>query len=163
MLELQLALLSFTELIGLALDLALLQIEIHEHRDLRAEHIGIEGLEHVVHGTHRVSLEHVRVFLVDGAQEDDRDRARPLARLDDLRDLEAVHARHLHIQKDRREIFAEHVLERFGTRVGANQALTQRLENRFEREQILRPVVHEEKVDLFFAHTTLLAPTVAGS
>ena len=104
MLQLQLAFLGFAQQLRLPLQLPLFGEEIHEHRHLRAQHIGIEGLEHVIDGPHRVSLEDVRVFLADGAEEDDRDRARPLTRLDDLRDLEAVHAWHLHVEENRREI-----------------------------------------------------------
>src|SRR6202521_2623915 len=141
MLQLPLALLALAQQVALPLDLALLEIEIHEHRDLRSQYVGIERLEHVVHGAHRISLEHVRVFLADRAQEDDRDGSRLLARLDDLRHLEAVHPRHLDVEKYRRELRSENLLQRIGPGVGTNQKLAEGLENRLEREKVLGPIV----------------------
>jgi len=163
MLELELALLAVAQKVALPLDLALLEIEIHEHRHLRSQHVGVEGLEHVVHRAHRVTLEDVRVFLADRAQEDDRDGSRFLARLDDLRDLEAVHTRHLDVEQDHGEFLAQHPLQSFRPRVGANQILAELLENRFEREKIFRSIVDEEDVDALVAHTVCLTPTFARS
>src|SRR5438128_1373643 len=146
MLQLQLALLGTTQQLGLSLQLTLLDEKIDEHRDLRSKHVRIERLEHVVNGAHRVALEYVRLLLVDGAQEDDRYRARSLTRLDDLGHLEAVHARHLYVEQNRGEVQNQYLLESFGSRVGANENLPQRLEDRFQREKILCTIVDEEDV-----------------
>src|SRR2546423_6279656 len=111
--QLKLALLGVAKQPRLPLHLALLDEEIDEHRDLHSEYVRIERLEDVVDGSHRVALEDVRLFLVDGAEEDDRDRPRSLARLDDLSDLESTHVRHLYVEQDRREFHLEHALQRF--------------------------------------------------
>ena len=125
-LELELALLGIAKQLALPLQLPLLEEKIDEHRDLRSQHIGVERLEDVVDGTHRVALEHIRVFFADRAQKDDRDRARSLARLDDLGHLEAVHARHLHVQKHHREIEGQHLPEGLGSRARAHEHLAER-------------------------------------
>ena len=123
MLQLQLTLLGIAQQLGLSLQLTLFDEKIDEHCDFRSQHIRIERLEHVVNGAHRVTLEYVRLLLVDGAEEDDRYRARSLTRLDDLGHLEAVHARHLYVEQNRGEVQNQYLLESFGSRVGANEDL----------------------------------------
>src|SRR4051812_34442476 len=115
MFELQLALLALTEQVSLPLDLALLEIQVDEHCDFRSENVRVEGLEHVINGAHGVALEHVRVFLADRAQEYDRDRARLLSGLDDLRYLETVHSRHLDVEQDGGKLSRENVFQCFRT------------------------------------------------
>ena len=70
---------------------------------------GIEGLHQVVDGAHVVAAEDVLCVLGDRGQEEDRDRARPLAVLDQLGGLEAVEPRHLDVEQDRRELVLEEV------------------------------------------------------
>ena len=86
-----------------------------------------------------------------------------LARLDDLRHLEAVHPRHLDVEQYRREIVRENLLQRLRPGVGANQNLAERLEDRLEREKVLGAIVDEEEVDALVTHTAFLAPTFARS
>jgi hypothetical protein len=78
-----------------------LAIELDERRDLRAQDVRVVRLEDVVHRADLVSAEHLLALLVDRGQEDDRDLRGPLAALDELGRLEAVHARHLDVQQDR--------------------------------------------------------------
>ena len=154
--QLQLAFFRFPQQLRLALQLSLFDEQVHEHRDLRAQHIRIEGLEHVIDGAHRIALEDISVFLADGAEENDRNGARSLARLDDLGYLEAVHPRHLHVEQNRRELPFQHAAQRVGARIGANQSLTERLQNPLQRQEILRSIVHDENLDRLVAHTAFL-------
>src|SRR4051794_18971360 len=132
MFELQLALLALTQQISLPLNLVLLEVQVDEHGDLRSENVGVEGLEHVVDRAHRVALEHVRVFLADRAQENDGDRARLLSGFDDLRYLETVHPGHLDVEEDGGELSRKNVLQRFRARSSSDEALSERLEDRFQ-------------------------------
>jgi len=152
MAQLELAPLALAQQLVLQLDLLLLAIEIDEDADLRAQDIGLERLEHVVHRADRVALEDVRLLLADRGQEDDRDVARPLTGLDQARRVEAVHARHLDVEQDDRELTRQQVLERLFARIGADQRLRERLEDRFERQQVLRAIVDEQDVDFVGAH-----------
>ena len=63
---------------------------------------------------------------------------RALARLDQPRGLEAVHARHLHVEQDHGEVALEQAAQRGLARLRAHESLAERLENRLEREQVLR-------------------------
>src|ERR1019366_4755189 len=145
MLQLELSQLALRQKLCLLAKLLLFQIEIDEHCDFRPEHVGIERLEHVVHGAHRIALEDVRVFHVGGAEEKDRYVARLLARLDDLRSIEAAHLRHLNVEQNRREIVLTHALQSFLSRVRGDESLTERLQDRLEREEILRPVINQKQ------------------
>ena len=71
---------------------------------------------------------------------------RPLALLDQLRGLEAVHARHLDVEQDRRELLVEQAPQRLLARRGADEVGLERLEDRLQGEQVLRPVVDEQQL-----------------
>jgi hypothetical protein len=71
-----------------------------------------------------------------------------LSRLDHLGRLEAVQARHLHVEQDHRELTLEQAAQRVFARLGAHESLPERLEDRLEREQILGPIVDQQDVDL---------------
>ena len=123
---------------------AALALEVAEDADLRAQHVGLEGLEHVVDGARLVAAGDLGDVGAHRGQEDDRRRAAALAPADELRGLEAVHARHLHVEQDDGEVLLQQRLERLLARPGRAQAHLQRLEHRREREQVLRPVVDEQ-------------------
>ena len=94
------------ELLGLLADLPVLLPQLDEDRDLRAQDLRVERLEDVVDRADLVAAEDVLLLLRERRQEDDRDRARPLALLDHLGRLEPVHARHLDVEQDDREVVA---------------------------------------------------------
>ena len=123
---------------------AALALEVAEDADLRAQHVRLEGLEHVVDGARLVAAGDLGDVGAHRGQEDDRRGAAALAPADELRGLEAVHARHLHVEQDDGEVLLQQRLERLLARPGRAQAHLQRLEHRREREQVLRPVVDEQ-------------------
>ena len=71
---------------------------------------------------------------------------RPLPLLDQLRGLEAVHARHLDVEQDRRELLVEQPPQRLLARRGADEVGVERLEDRLQGEQVLGPVVDEQQL-----------------
>src|SRR6185437_12986866 len=83
---------------------------------------------------------------------------RPFPRLDDLGDLEAVHARHLHVEENRRKLGLQHAAQRFRAGVGAHQFLAEGFENRLQCQEVLGAVVDEKNVD-GVAHTGTVLPT----
>jgi hypothetical protein len=82
--------------------------------------------------------------LLIGRQEDDRDVLRALTRLDQARGLEAVDPRHLNVEQDDGEVVEEELAQRLVARVRPDQRLIERLEDRLQREQVLRPVVDQQ-------------------
>jgi hypothetical protein len=84
-----------------------LAVEVDEDRDLRAQNVRIERLEEVVDRSGGVALEDVDLFLRDRRQEDDRNRPRLRALLDQRRGLEAVESRHLRVHQDHGDVVDE--------------------------------------------------------
>ncbi len=84
----------------LALDLACLEIEVDENRDLGLQDEGVDRLEHHVHGAGRIGLRRCELVAEDRGQEDDRNVTRALAGPDQLGRLVAVHARHVQVEQD---------------------------------------------------------------
>ena len=76
-----------------------LPLELAEDLDLRAQHGRLERLEHVVDGARVVARGDLVDLGADGGQEDDRRRTAALAAADEAGGLEAVHARHLHVEE----------------------------------------------------------------
>ena len=120
-LALVLALLEVAKLLRLALDLLRLLEQVHEHGDLRAQHLRLDGLEQVIDGADRIALEHVRLAHAGSRQENDRGVTGPVAFADQGRRLESVHAGHEHVHQDEREIVPEQTAQRLGTRMGLDQ------------------------------------------
>ena len=133
--------------LALTLQLRVLAVQLDEDRDLRAQHLRVERLEEVVDGARGVAAEHVPLLLRDRGQEDDRDRLRPLALLDQLRGLEPVETRHLDVEQDAREVLVEERPERLLAGLRADEVLAERLEDRAQGDEVLLAVVDEQQVD----------------
>ena len=67
-----------------------------------------------------------------------------LARADQLGGLKAVHVRHLHVQENGREIVVQQMTQRFHAGSRQHQLLAQTIQRRFQRDQILRRIVHQQ-------------------
>jgi len=61
--------------------------------------------------------------------------------------LEPIHLRHFYIQKNRGEILLEQVTQRFRSGVCQYQILSQSIQSGFERDEILRRIVHQQDLD----------------
>ena len=86
--------------------------------------------------------------VVDRADEDDRRRlgARPLP--DHLRGLEAVHPRHVHVEQDDGEILLEQAAQRLLAGPRLDEILIQLLQQHLVREELIRPVVDDQDINL---------------
>ena len=73
---------------------------------------------------------------------------RALARADQARGLEAVDARHAHVEQDHREVVLEREAQRLLARLRHHQVLPERREQLLQREQALRLVVDEQDLRL---------------
>ena len=121
-----------------------LALELGEDGDLGAQHDGLEGLEHVVHGAGLVAAQHVGHVGADRGQEDDRRARAAFAPADVLRRLEAVHARHLDVEQHDGEILVEQRAQRLLARARRHEPHIERFEHGGQREQVLGPVVDEQ-------------------
>jgi hypothetical protein len=133
-------------------ELGLRPLELDEHPDLAAQDRRVHGLEDVVDGPLRVAAEHVAGVGADPGDEDDRDVAGPLPPLDQGRRLEAVHARHAGVEQDQGELVVQQPPERLLARAGAHQLVTQRLQDRLHRQEVLGLVVDQQDARLVIAH-----------
>jgi hypothetical protein len=80
----------------------------------------------------------------DGGEEDDREVPRLLPRLDQAGGLEPVHVGHLDVEQHGGELATQQLAQRLLARTGAHQLEPERLEHRFEREQVVGPIVDEQ-------------------
>ena len=140
--------LVLAEQFGLPPDLLPGPMELHEHSDLGPKHLGHDRLEQKVHRPDGVAPEHVRVGALVGGQEDDRSVPRAVALPDQVGELEAVHAGHLDVHQDQREVVAQQPAQRLDAGAGPDEVLTQLAQRRLEDEEVAGRVVDHEDVDL---------------
>ena len=127
---------------GAQLGALLLQLE--QHRDLRAQHVRVDRLQHVVHGAGRVAARDLLGVRVPRGQEDDRGVLVALPALDQLDGLEAVQPRHPDVHDDHGEVVLEEPLERLLARRRGDHLAAERLQHGPESHQALRLVVDHE-------------------
>ena len=140
-------LLAAPALLGLPLHARGLLVEVHEDPDLGAEDLGVDRGADVVHRPQRVDPRDV-LLVVLGGEEDDGRRLRALALADEGGGLEAVHARHVHVQQDHREVLVQDVLQRLLARLGLDQVLAELGQDGLQDDELVGTVVHEEDADL---------------
>ena len=103
--------LAFRALFRLHRRLAAHLVELDEHAHLGLQDFGDDGREQEVDGARRVALR--RMHVVDEGGEENDGRMRRLAALADERGgLEPVHARHVDVEQDDREVVPQDQLER---------------------------------------------------
>jgi hypothetical protein len=86
--------------------------------------------------------------VVHRADEDDRRRlgARTLA--DERRGLEAVHARHVHVEQDDGELLLQQATQCLLARRCLDQILTELLQQHLVREELIRAVINDQDIYL---------------
>ena len=126
----------------LASQLLVLLVQLDEDRHLRAQDLGVEGLEDVVDRTRRVTPEHLLLVLRDRGDEDDRHVARAFALLDQRRRVEAVELGHLHVEQDHGDLVPQQLPQRILAGMRVDEVLAERLQDGLEGEQVLGAVVH---------------------
>ena len=121
-------------------------------RDLVAQDLRVERLRQVVDRARAVAAEHVGVLEHVRREEQDRDLAKPLRPLDDLRELDAVDARHLDVEDDRGDVVLEQHAQRAVGVLGAQHRVAVGVEHGLERIEVARLVVDQEQLDLVVEH-----------
>ena len=138
---------ALRQLFGLPPDFLRFPEQLDEDRDLRPQDLRFEGLEDVIDGAQRVAAGDVGLALDGRGEEDDRRVARLLPVADERGGLEAVHAGHVHVQEDDREVLLEQMHQRLRAGAGVPQRPPFTREHGFQREQVLRFVVDEQDLD----------------
>ena len=124
--------------------LGALLLELEQHRHLRAQHVGVDRLEHVVDRARGVAARDVLGVGITGGQEDDRGVLVPLAALDQLDGLKPVEARHPDVHDDDREVLVEEVLQRLLPGRRGDHLAAERLQHGAQSDEALRLVVDYE-------------------
>jgi hypothetical protein len=129
------------------LQFAALAEQLDQDHDLAAQDLRDHRHHHVVDRAELVALQAVHVGDVDRGDEDDRRALEARMLVDHARGLEAVHAGHVDVEQDQRELLLHQPLERVHAGTGLDQAFAQRLQDRAVREQPSRLVVDQQDVD----------------
>ncbi|SRR5260221_10729959 len=127
----------------LALNLLGFLEKLDEHGDLRAQDDRVDRLEHIIYRAHRIAAQLVLRLLVHRRQEDDRNALGLVARADHPGGFVAVHARHVDIEQDDRELALQQVAQRLLARAGEND-LAEILEYGCDGQQVALVIVDEE-------------------
>jgi hypothetical protein len=132
-------------LVGALPQLVVQAMELHQGLHLAAQDVRHDRREDVVDGAERVATG--RVHLVgEGGDEDDRRVRRLAPRPDELRRLEAVHARHVHVEQDHRALVVEQPAQGLLAGGSGDDVLVQLLEDGPEHHALVEPVVDDEDV-----------------
>ena len=134
------------------LELPGLAIELGEHLDLGAQHVGDDRDRHVVHRAHRVAAQAIHVGEMHRGDEDDRRLLKPRMLPDHGRELEAVELRHAHVDQHDGDLALEQLLERLARRARLDQVLAELLEHHLVAQELGRLVVDQQDVDCILHH-----------
>jgi hypothetical protein len=108
--------------------------EIDEYARLGAQNLGQDRLVQKIHGTELVCSEDFAVFVRLCGDEDDRRPVCTIALSDPPSDLETVHRRHVHIEKQEREIAFREQTQCGLPRVRGHHSNAELVEDRRERD-----------------------------
>ena len=130
------------------LELAGLAVEVDEHLDLGAQHLGNHRHRDVVDRAHFVAAQMVHLAEQDGGDEDDGDVSEPGVLADHGGELETIQFRHADIDQDHRNVVLEKLLQSLATGRCLDQVLVDFAQDRLVAQQFPRLVVDEQDVDL---------------
>ncbi len=134
------------------LQLAGLPVELREHPDLGAQHIGDDRNRNVVDRSHRVAAQPVHVSQVNGGDEDDRRLLEARVVADHRGKLETVEIRHADVHQHDGDLALEQLLERLARRARLDQVLAELLEHHLVAQELGRLVVDQQDVDCILHH-----------
>jgi hypothetical protein len=134
---------AVAERVGLAPHPPRHRVQVDEHADLRAQHVGRHRHQQVVHRLERVAPGEMRLVAEGGEKDDGRVLgARPPA--DQRRGLEAVHVRHADVEEDHGEVALEQRAQRVAPRADRDDAGRHVGQDRRDGGQLVRRVVHHQ-------------------
>ncbi len=120
------------------------QVQVDQHLHLGTQDEGVDRLEHHVDSAGRIGLEQVRLVTEHGGQEDDGNPA-GLAPLPDVAGrLVAIHARHVQVQQDDREVLQQQPLQGLVAGVRHHDLVAKLLQRAGGREQVALVVVDDQ-------------------
>ena len=125
---------------------ASLAVELDEHRHLAAQDLRHHRDVDVVDGAGLVALQPVELGDVHAGHEDDGRAFETRVVVNEGRGLEAVHARHLHVEQHHREVLLHQRFERLEAGIHRHQVVAQRFEDGPVREQACRLIVDQQDV-----------------
>ncbi len=117
----------------------------HEHLDLAAHGARIERLVQHIDRAGLVALERVVEFLAGGGDEDDRDLPGFLGAAHQFGQLEAVHARHLHVEKGHGKVVLEQQRQRLFTGAGLEDLAARAPDHGVQGLQVFRQIVDDQQ------------------
>ena len=129
---------------GLLTDLLSLSVQVDEDADLRFQDQGLDWLEDIIDRACRVATEDVDVLFVVGGEEQDRDPGGPRAAPDQCSDLVTVHAGHLHVEENQREVFAQAPPEGLLRRIHEDEVEAGLVEHLRGSEQVASVIVDDK-------------------
>ena len=129
-------------------DLRGLPEQLDENPDLRPQNLGLDRRQDVVHRSERVTARRVR-FVAVGRDEDNRGVLGALPLAHHRRGLEAVHAGHVDVEENDRELLPQELAKSFASGLRGDDVLAKLGKKSREREQLLGAVVDRQDVDLF--------------
>ncbi|MNP34615.1 hypothetical protein D3C76_1279120 [compost metagenome] len=119
--------------------------QVDEHRHLALHRQDIEWLVQKVHCPALVALEGVVHLAPRGTDENDRNVLGLLGATHQLGQLEAIHARHLHIENGQGEFVLQHQRQGLFGRLGLMHLAVFALDQRVEGQQVFRQVVDDQQ------------------
>src|SRR5450432_4237480 len=126
--------------------------QIGKHGNLVPQDLGIDRFCQVVDRARSVTRNNVLVFHHVRSKKDDRDLAKLLGPLDDLRELETRNPGHSYVEDDGSDVVIEKQVERLVSAAGANESIGRVEKDRLERVEIPRLVIDEQDVDSWIHH-----------
>jgi hypothetical protein len=124
------------------------QGQLHEHTHLGAQDFRLQRLDEKIDRPGRVAFEHDVVRLDARGEKNDGDVPGSLPFPDDGGRIDAVHFRHLHVEKNKTEVLLKQVPQRFLTRGSLDEVLAESFQHRLQGDQVGRLIVHHQDVDL---------------
>jgi hypothetical protein len=112
---------------------------------LGPQDLRVEGFEQVIDRAVGIALEHRSLGLLVGGEEDNRRQARALAAAHEPRDLEAIHAGHLHVQQDQVDFMFEQGSQCFYTGRSGHDLPVLAFEQGAHADKVFRVVVDYQK------------------
>src|SRR5262249_44144667 len=94
-------------------------------------------------------------FIGKGGDKNDWRVLRPGALANQSGGFEAIHVRHVDVEQDHREILFEQPPQRLTAGLHRDHVLVQFLQHRFEDEEFLGKVIHDQNVDLTACHKAI--------
>jgi hypothetical protein len=140
-------LLTLRQQLGLPSEKLRLLCQLDEDRDLGPDELGYHRLDQVIDRADGIAPYGVVLTAVRSSEKKDGCVTRLVALPDEERGFEAVHLRHLDVQKDDCEIVCQKPLEGFPPGLRLDEILSQPLKHGLQRHQVRGLIVHQEDVD----------------